>query len=158
MKDPSPKQQLLEAVSSQDASDAEVQTLIDKLQEESPEKKPAASAKTQGKWRLLWSMQVTYAGFSTLTPAGCVMLLHACRSRVSDMNVTLGDRCIICTFHSFSAHCLLFWVVWMYMQMLQTDSPCAFAGGLLWRTSSLVVSCGYMLDIYIYIYIYIYAH
>ena len=67
MKDPSPKQQLLEAVSSKEASDAEVQILIDKLQGESPEKRPAASAKTQGKWRLLWSMQVTYAGFSTLT-------------------------------------------------------------------------------------------
>lgn len=101
MKDPSPKQQLLEAVSSKDASDAEVQTLIDKLQEESPEKKPAASAKTQGKWRLLWSMQVTYAGFSTLTPVGFVMLLHACLTGVSDMNIALGECCITCSFHSF---------------------------------------------------------
>ncbi len=59
MKDPSLKQQLLELVSSSNASnDDEVQQLIEKLQTQSPEKRPAASAKAQGKWRLLWSKQV----------------------------------------------------------------------------------------------------
>jgi len=59
MKDPSPKQQLLELVSSSRTSnDDEVQQLIEKLQTHSPERRPAASAKTQGKWRLLWSKQV----------------------------------------------------------------------------------------------------
>ncbi len=59
MKDPSLKQQLLELVTSSNASiDDEVQQLIEKLQTQSPEKRPAASAKTQGKWRLLWSKQV----------------------------------------------------------------------------------------------------
>jgi len=59
MKDPSLKQQLLELVSSSNASnDAEIQQLIEKLQTQSPEKRPAVSAKTQGKWRLLWSKQV----------------------------------------------------------------------------------------------------
>ena len=58
MKDPSPKQQLLEAVSSQGTADEEVQELIKQLQGQSPERRPASSAKSQGKWRLLWSMQV----------------------------------------------------------------------------------------------------
>ena len=59
MKDPSLKQQLLELVSSSKASnDDEVQQLIEKLQSQSPERRPATSAKTLGKWRLLWSKQV----------------------------------------------------------------------------------------------------
>lgn len=64
MKDPSLKQQLLELVSSSNASDDdEVQQLIEKLQTQSPEKRPAASAKTQGKWRLLWSKQAGNANY-----------------------------------------------------------------------------------------------
>ena len=59
MKDPSPKQQLLDAVTSQSRGDSEVQELIEQLQSQNPEKRPAASFKTQGKWRLLWSLQVS---------------------------------------------------------------------------------------------------
>lgn len=58
MKDPSPKQQLLEALASQGTSDDEVQELVQQLQRQSPERQPAKSVKSQGKWRLLWSMQV----------------------------------------------------------------------------------------------------
>ena len=58
MKDPSPKQQLLEAVTSQGTANEEVQELIQQLQSQSPERRPASSVKNQGKWRLLWSMQV----------------------------------------------------------------------------------------------------
>ena len=59
LKDPSPKQQLLELVSSSNRSkDDEIQRLMETLQTQSPERRPAASAKTQGKWRLLWSKQV----------------------------------------------------------------------------------------------------
>ena len=58
MKDPSPKQQLLDAVASQSKTNEEVQELIQQLQSQNPERRPAASSKTQGKWRLLWSMQV----------------------------------------------------------------------------------------------------
>ena len=58
MKDPSPKQQLFEAVTSQGTANEEVQELIQQLQSQSPERRPASSVKNQGKWRLLWSMQV----------------------------------------------------------------------------------------------------
>ena len=60
MKDPSPKQQLLEALASRGIPDEEVQDLVQQLQSQSPERQPAKSAKTQGKWRLLWSMQVSW--------------------------------------------------------------------------------------------------
>lgn len=59
MKDPSPKQQLLEALASGGIPDEEVQDLVQQLQSQSPERQPAKSAKSQGKWRLLWSMQVS---------------------------------------------------------------------------------------------------
>lgn len=58
MKDPSPKQQLLEALASQGNSNEEVQQLVLQLERQSPERSPAKSVKSQGKWRLLWSMQV----------------------------------------------------------------------------------------------------
>lgn len=60
MKDPAPKQQLLEALASQGVADEEVQELVQQLQGLSPERRPATSVKSQGKWRLLWSMQVCY--------------------------------------------------------------------------------------------------
>ena len=59
MKDPSPKQKLLDAVASKQADDQEVQELIQQLQDQNPVKRPAASPKTQGKWRLLWSQQAS---------------------------------------------------------------------------------------------------
>ena len=58
MKDASLKQQLLDAVNSKGRSDDDIKQLIEQLQRENPEKRPAASPKTQGKWRLLWSAQV----------------------------------------------------------------------------------------------------
>ena len=58
MKDPSPKQQLLEALASRATTDEEVQELVQQLESQSPERQPAKSVKSQGKWRLLWSMQV----------------------------------------------------------------------------------------------------
>ena len=57
-KDASPKERLLEAVQNK-ADDDQVQQLVEQLQESSPEGRPASSAKTLGKWKLLWSMQVT---------------------------------------------------------------------------------------------------
>ena len=60
MKDLSPKQQLLQALASQDTADEEVQELIQQLQQQSPERRPAQSAKSLGTWRLLWSMQVRF--------------------------------------------------------------------------------------------------
>ena len=73
MKDPSPKQQLLEALTSQGTTDEEVQELVQQLESQSPERQPAKSVKSQGKWRLLWSMQVgllvSHATYSS--PADC---------------------------------------------------------------------------------------
>ena len=57
-KDASPKERLLEAVQNE-ADDDQVQQLVEQLQACSPEGRPASSAKTLGKWKLLWSMQVT---------------------------------------------------------------------------------------------------
>lgn len=59
MKDPSPKQQLLEALASRGIPDEDVKELVQQLQSQSPERAPAKSGKSQGKWRLLWSMQVS---------------------------------------------------------------------------------------------------
>ncbi|KAL3132602.1 hypothetical protein ABBQ32_009130 [Trebouxia sp. C0010 RCD-2024] len=63
MKDPSPKQQLLEALASQGNSNEEVQQLVLQLERQSPERSPAKSVKSQGKWRLLWSMQASEANY-----------------------------------------------------------------------------------------------
>lgn len=70
MKDPSPKQQLLDAVASQSKTNEEVQELIQQLQSQNPERRPAASSKTQGKWRLLWSMQAGNANYLQKALAG----------------------------------------------------------------------------------------
>ena len=66
-KDASPKERLLDAVTSNKADDQQIQQLVEQLQSCSPEKRPATSAKTQGKWKLLWSMQVLVLSW-----------LHAC--------------------------------------------------------------------------------
>ena len=58
MKDPSPKQKLLDALDAKQ-SDEEVQELIEQLQSQSPIKQAAASPKAQGRWRLLWSQQAS---------------------------------------------------------------------------------------------------
>lgn len=73
MKDPSPKQKLLEALSDKQTGDEEVEELIQQLQTQSPVKQAAGSPKTQGKWRLLWSQQAS-ANMATV-PALCDVLL-----------------------------------------------------------------------------------
>ena len=67
-KDASPKERLLDAVNSNKADDQRIEQLVEQLQSFSPEKRPASSAKTQGKWKLLWSMQVH--------SAACLAMLH----------------------------------------------------------------------------------
>ena len=67
MKDPSPKQKLLDALDAKQ-SDEEVQDLIEELQTQSPVKQAAASPKTQGRWRLLWSQQASPKPLLQLDP------------------------------------------------------------------------------------------
>ena len=78
MKDPSPKQQLLEALASGVLPNEEVQDLVQQLQSQSPERQPAKSAKSQGKWRLLWSMQVSCWRHESINP--CLLSLHLARA------------------------------------------------------------------------------
>lgn len=57
-KDASPKERLLDAIRSKGTNDQQVQQLIEELQTSSPERRPASSPRSLGRWKLLWSMQV----------------------------------------------------------------------------------------------------
>lgn len=110
MKDPSLKQQLLELVSSSNArNDDEIQQLIEKLQTQSPEKRPAASAKTQGKWRLLWSKQVAEQiwSISMVQVSGFARGMWCSLHMVHSIGGTHCMRCMLCSRSAGTTHNLL---------------------------------------------------
>ena len=92
MKDPAPKQQLLEALASQGIADEEVQELVQQLQGLSPERQPATSVKSQGKWRLLWSMQVCYWCHNPACTTGVCYSIHVFNACLLVLHLTYAGH------------------------------------------------------------------